>query len=112
MRIELTGGDWADLRDRLLYGQAREVRLAMVAIEADKAAMADVDIVLVRAYVADWHVHDLAGELVPLDTPEAAPDDVIQAIALAGMELWKGKPAIPKAGKKTLPSTPRALRSA
>jgi hypothetical protein len=91
MRLPLEGGQWADLRDRLTYGQGHAVRVALMAVDADRTATVDLDIALVRAYVSAWNVLDLDGNAVPLDQPETAPDDVIQAIALAGIQAWKGK---------------------
>jgi hypothetical protein len=110
MRLELPGGQHAILRDRLMYEQARGVRVAMVAIDVDKAALPDLDIALVRAYVESWNVLDIDGNAVPLDTPEAAPDDIIQTIAIAALNAWKGT-VTPKAGRGRSSSTLRAVRS-
>jgi len=111
--LSLPGGGSATLRERLTYGQAREVRAALLAVDVDKAAMADLDLALVRAYTASWDTLDVEGRAVSLDTPEGAPDDVIQAIALAAMQHWQGtagKP-LPKAGNGHLPTTPPGRRS-
>lgn len=105
MRLELSGGQHAELRDRLTYGQGHIVRVAYYEIEQSNIAKADLDLALVRAYVSGWHVLDLDGKAVPLDTPELAPDDVIQEIALAASDLFAGT-AIPKAGGEASPTTP------
>lgn len=114
MRLDLGEGQYAELRERLLYGQAQPIRLVFAKIEkgGEAAAWADLDLALVRGYVAAWHVLDLEGNAVPLDRPELAPDGLIQAIALAALDLWKGAQVIPKAGKRRLHSSPRELRSA
>lgn len=96
--VALGGDQSATLRERLTYGQARMVRAAMLAADADKAALADLDLELVKAYVSAWTVLDLAGEPVSLDTPELAPDDVIQTIAVKAISIWQGTAKIPKAG--------------
>jgi hypothetical protein len=111
MRVPLQGGQHAELRDRLTYGQARIVRAAMVAIDIDKAALPDLDLALVCAYVSSWNVLDLDGNAVGLDTPELAPDDMIQAIALAALAKWKGTAGIPKAGSGSSLTTLPAQRS-
>lgn len=110
MRLDLPGGQHADLRDRLTYGQGRAVRVALLALEADRAALADLDLALVEAFVADWHVLSIDGGAVPLADAASAPDDVIQAIALAAMDLWKGKPD-PKGTTAPSRTTSRARRS-
>lgn len=92
MRLELGSGQWAELRERLSYGSAREVRLALLTAEEDRLAMADTDMALVVAYVSAWNVLSITGEAVPLDRPADAPDDVVQAIAIASLRLWNGKP--------------------
>ena len=111
MIVQLPDGGTATLRERLTYGQARGVRAALLAADADRAAMADLDLALVRAYVSAWSVVDLAGEGVSLDTPELAPDDVIQAIALAAMDAWGTTATLPKVGNGSSPSTPPVPRS-
>lgn len=97
MRVALQEGRHAVLRERLTYEQGRTVRAALLAAEADRTAMADLDLALVRAYVASWDVVDLDGATVDLAEPQRAPDDVIQDIALAAMDLWKGRRDVPKA---------------
>lgn len=92
MRLELRDGQWADLRERLTYEQAKGVRVASLAIKSDRTALADFDLALVRAYVSAWHVIGITGEAVPLDTPETAPDDIIQPIATAALDIWNGQP--------------------
>lgn len=92
MRVELPGGGWADLRERLLYGQARDVRVGLVESQRDPAALVDFDLVLVRAYVEAWSVVDPDGHAVPLESPELAPDEDVQAIVQAAMGLWNGRP--------------------
>ena len=92
MRVALPEGQSADLRERLTYGQAREVRAALVAIETDRAALVDLDLALVRAYVESWHVLGVSGDAVPLASPETAPDDVIQTVSSAALKLWNSKP--------------------
>ena len=105
MRLALPEGQSATLRDRLLYGQARTIRSAIVAIEQDEAAAVDLDMALIRAYVESWHILGIDGNAVPLDTPELAPDDIIQAIAVEAIGLWKAS-ILPKAGPGPSPSTP------
>jgi hypothetical protein len=82
----------------------------MVAVEQDKSALVDLDLTLVGAYVSAWNVLDLEGNAVPLDAPQNAPDDVIQAIALACLELWKTA-QLRNAGPGRSQSTLRAVGS-
>lgn len=90
-RVDLPNGQWAELRERLTYAQAREVRRALLATNEDPLAFADFDLAVVRAYVTSWHVLDIAtGTSVGLDTPEAAPDDVLQPISRAAIQVWNG----------------------
>lgn len=107
------GGQWAELRDRLSYGAAHDVRVAFVRMESSLEGAADLDIALVRAYVVAWHVIDLEGNTVPLDAPETAPDDVIQKIALTALDIWNANAVtgLPKAGRKRSERTLRALQS-
>jgi hypothetical protein len=111
VRLPLADGQYAVLRDRLTYGQGRQVRLALLAAEKDRAAMADLDLALIGAYVSEWSVRDLAGEFVPLDKAAEAPDDVVQAIALAAMDAWKGRLDVPKATAARSRSSRRARPS-
>ena len=92
MRLELPDGQWAELRERLSYGQARDIRRAGLAAEQDSILLADLDL----AYVVD------------VKEPERAADVVIQAIAKEAMKVWSRKPN-PKASSETSPSTLRAL---
>ena len=108
MRIDLGTGQWAELRDRLSYAQARDVRRAFVASQDDRALLVDLDIALCRAYVASWTVLDTEGHAVPIDAIESAPDDIIQAITAEALQIWNGK-ADPKDTSGTSPSTLRAL---
>lgn len=111
-RLVLPDGQWADLRERLSYGDAHAVKVALLRSEQDPILKADVDIALVRAYVEAWHVLSLDGSAVPLPEPELAPDDVIQAIALEAIGKWQGRQVTPKVGNARSRNTPRALRSA
>lgn len=111
MRVPLPDDQHAILRERLTYAQGRAVRRALLAAEQDRAAMADLDLALLGAYVSEWLVRDLAGEPVPLDKLDEAPDDVIQTLALAAMDLWKGRRDVPKPTAAPSRSTPRARRS-
>jgi hypothetical protein len=97
MSVPLPGGGTATFRDRLTYAQGRSIRAALLAIDSDSMATADLDLILLRAYVSSWDVKDLAGEAVSLEHPELAPDDVIQAIAAESIKRWKSA-VIPKAG--------------
>lgn len=108
MRLPLQGGEWAELRDRLSYEQGRAVRAALLDVDHDRRAMADLDLALCRAYVAAWNVTGLDGAPVPPESPESAPDDVVQAIASAALKAWKGRLG-PKGTNAPLPSTPPAL---
>lgn len=113
MRVELGSGQWADLRERLMYQQAKPIRVIDALRKGgDPAALADLDMALVKGYVEAWNVLDLQGNAVPLDTPEQAPDDAIQTIALAALGLWNGAQKVPKAGAKRSTMPPRELRSA
>jgi hypothetical protein len=98
VRLQLPEGGWADLRERLLYGAAREVRTVLA-----EARLVDLDLALVKAYVSDWAVTDPDGHSVPLDKPESAPDDVVQAIARDALKLWNAD-ALPKATPEPSPS--------
>jgi hypothetical protein len=114
VRLDLGDGQWADLRERLTYAQAKPIRVVWALVDkgGDAASWADLDMALIVGYVSAWNVLDLQGNAVPLDTPEAAPDDLIQKIALEAVKVWKGTAGVPKAGKKRLPLPPQALRSA
>ena len=106
MNLELGDGQSATLRERLTYGQAHGVRAAYYLIEQNAIAKADLDIALVKAYVSAWHVMDLDGKAVSLDTPELAPDDVIQAIAAVTAERF-AEASLPKATGDSSLSTPQ-----
>lgn len=106
MRLELADGQWAELRERLTYAQAREIRATLLAVDEDHARLADLDLGLVRAYVSSWHVLDLEANAVALDQPQSAPDDVIQAIAVEAMRRWQESAAVPKAGNGISASLP------
>ena len=114
MRIDLGNGQWAELRERLTYGQAQPLRAAFLRVkEGDADARSDIPRELFAAYVSAWHVLDFDGQAVSLDTPELAPDSVLIDVAAATVDLWneQAKP-VPKAGTKRSRSTRPALRSA
>lgn len=92
MRLDFRDGQWAELRERLTYAQARDVRRASLAIRSDTQALADFDIALVRAYVSAWEVRGIDGVAVQLEWPEFAPDDIIQSISARALEVWNGQP--------------------
>ena len=112
MRLPLVDGQWAEMRERLTYGQAQPLRAAMGAAKQDFGTADQLTDAFLRAYVSSWNVLDLDGNAVPLDQPDLAPDDVVQAIVLKAAELWKGmKMPVPKAGTARLRSMPKAQRS-
>lgn len=108
MRLELPDGQWAELRERLNYGPARDVRRAFVLADVHDGFKADVDLALVKAYVSNWNVLSAEGTAVPIETPENANDLAIQKIAAAALEVWNDQ-ADPKDGSATSPSGLRAL---
>lgn len=105
MIVPLPGGNSATLRERLTYSQGRAVRAAFIAVDQNPAAMADLDLELVKAFVSSWHVLDLDGNSVGLDEPEKAPDDVIQAISLKCFDIWRTAQELPKGGGEISPSS-------
>ena len=113
MNVSLEGGQSATLRERLTYAQARMVRAAYYALEGNPMAQADLDLAMVKAYVSGWNVLDLDGKAVSLDTPELAPDEVIQAIFHAAADLFGlQKVAVPKDdGDASSPTTSPELPS-
>ena len=110
MNLDIGSGQSVTLRDRLTYGQARGVRMAYYQTETDALAKADLDIALVKAFVSSWNVLDVDGKAVPLDQPEQAPDDVIQAIVEVAAELFANA-KLPKAGGDSSPTTPPELHN-
>jgi hypothetical protein len=107
VRLELRDEQWAELRDRLTYGQAREVRVAYIG--AGGTGLADLDMAFVRAYVADWRVLSLEGAPLSIDRATDAPDDIIQAIAEKCLAIWNGSPD-PKGTNGSSPSLPLVQR--
>lgn len=111
MILPLKGGQSATLRERLTYAQGRAVRVAFIEVTKDPAAYADLPMALVRAYVSSWNVLDVDGRAVPLDQPELAPWDTIEAIGEAIMPLWKQGDGLPKAPNGRSPSRRPARQS-
>ena len=111
MIVPLQGGQSATLRERLTYAQGRDLRAAFIEVNKDQSAFADLPLACVKAYVSHWNVLDLDGNAVPLDQPELAPWDTIEAIADAIMPIWNGS-GVPKAGTAPSPTSSRARRSA
>ena len=113
MRLELGNGQWAELRERLTYGQAQPLRSAMGATKQDWAHSDELTDAFLVAYVESWHVLDLNGNPVTFEDRAQASDTVIQDVVLKAAELWKGmKMPVPKAGSARSRSSQRALRSA
>ena len=102
MRLELPAGQWAELRDRLNHGQAREVRRALLAAKEKFSDAADLDDVMVRAYLVSWSLDRPVTEL------DGADDETVVEIALEAMRRWQGKPD-PKDTTEPSPTTLRAL---
>lgn len=111
MIVQLADGQSAELRERLAYQQGRDLRAAFIEVKKDEAAFADLPMALVHAYVSSWHVLDLEGKAVPIDHPELAPWDIIEAISVEAMNLWSAAEALPKDGSAALPSMPPVPRS-
>lgn len=111
MRLDLPNGQWAELRDRLDYGPARLLRRAYLATIDDRAAGADVDLELVKAYVVAWDVNDTDGSAVLLSEPWEANDEAIQLIAAAAAKKWNqmADPKRASNGKRTSPTSLKAL---
>lgn len=113
MKLDLEQGRWAELREgRITYGQAAAAKGAMYAASADPTRKVDVVLEMARLYLTAWNVTGEDGEILPIASLELAPDNVVDAIGGAALDLWKKRDVIPKAGRKTSSTTPRALRSA
>lgn len=111
MRLELPRNGWAELRERLTYGQARDLRVAFLKAKSDEAVAADLPLFLMRAYVSSWQVTDFDGHAVSLEDPEQAPDDVLIEISAACIDLWNGSSDLPKAGNGASVNMLQALPS-
>lgn len=105
MIVPLPGGQSATLRERLTYAQGRDVRAAFIEVEKDHVAFADLPLALVRAYVSSWNVLDIDGAAVPLDQPQLAPWDTIEAIGRAAIDLWRAQDVLPNLGAAPSPSS-------
>jgi hypothetical protein len=92
MRLDLPDGSWAELRERPTHGQVTLVRKALLRAGDEIEAAADVAVAYVQAYVSAWSVKNGEGNEIPLDQPESAPDDVVQAIAEAAKTLYTERP--------------------
>lgn len=82
-RITLPRGQWAEIRERLSHGQAKDLRRAWIRGRAEPEEKVEVQSAYARAFVRDWNVVDIDGNPIPLTDPGAidrAPDDVIDAI--------------------------------
>ena len=92
MKLDLPDGQWAELRERLTYGQAKVVKRAYVAIQQrDDDALVDLDLALLKGYVTNWDVKNIDGTPATLDAIDNVPDDVIQLIAKRAADLWNSK---------------------
>jgi hypothetical protein len=92
VRLELPDGQWAELRDALTYGQARDVRKLFLAANDDRGQLADIDGAMVRAYLLSWNVHGLDGASLGVDQLDDCPNATIEAIKPVVWKLWQGKP--------------------
>lgn len=92
MRVELPDDQWAELREALTYGQARDVRKLFLAANDDRLLLADVDFAMVKAYLVSWNVQGVDGQSLSLDEAEQAPDAIIELIKPVVWKLWSGKP--------------------
>jgi hypothetical protein len=87
VKVDLGTGQSAELRPTLNYAAARDVRRASLAAETDRMALADFDMVLVRAYLVS----------ATLGIDDSTDDAIVQKLAAAALSLWNGK-LDPKAG--------------
>jgi hypothetical protein len=93
MRIELRDGQWAELRERITHGTDKELKRAIQRGKDDPPERFTVDTVLVRAFTRTWHVLDPDGAVILLadaDAIDRAPDDIVDKLALAALDLWTG----------------------
>lgn len=92
-RIELRDGQWADLRERINHGTDKELKRAVIRSRTEAEAAFDANTFLVRAFVRDWHVQDPDGQPIAIadtDAIDRAPDDIVDQLATAAVELWTG----------------------
>jgi hypothetical protein len=73
-RLELTEGDWVDVKAALNYGDAVAARAMLVKeIRLDGRVTPDfqlVEVAQVLAYLVDWSFIDAAGKKIPIETAE------------------------------------------
>lgn len=82
-RITLPRGQWAEIRERLSHGQAKDLRRAWIRARAEPEEKVEVQSAYARAFVREWNVVDIEGNPIPLadtDAIDRAPDDVIDSI--------------------------------
>ena len=74
VHLELTDGDWVDVKAQLNYGDAVKARAMLVKdIRTDGRVTPDfqlVEIAQILAYLVDWSFIDAAGRKIPVDTDE------------------------------------------
>jgi hypothetical protein len=93
MRIELRDGQWAELRERINHADDKDLKRAVQRGRDDPMEKWDVDTIIVRKFLRDWHVSDPDGNPIPVtdeDAIDRAPDDIIEKLALAAGQAWVG----------------------
>ncbi len=93
MRLDLRDGQWAELRERITHGAHKRIKLAIRKGNEDDAAAIELDDILIREFVTEWHIRDLAGELVPLtdaDATDRIPSDIADVLWRAAVDLQQG----------------------
>lgn len=72
VRVDISDGDWIELKKRLTYGESAKSRAAVVKeVRTDGRMTPDfelVEIAQVLAYLVDWSLVDEKGKRIPIDT--------------------------------------------
>lgn len=72
VRIDISDGDWIEVKKRLTYGEGAKARAAVIKeVRSDGRMTPDfelVEITHVLAYLVDWSLVDLAGKRIQIDT--------------------------------------------
>jgi hypothetical protein len=93
MRVELRGGQWAELRERIDHGAHKRIKVGIRKAGDDDVAAVDLDDVVIREFVTAWSIKDINGVVIDLaaaDALDRLPSDIADALVTASLDAYQG----------------------
>lgn len=100
MRRDLGNGQWADIADRLTFGQIAAIRQAVITSDSQKIIDPGIERAYIGAMVTGWSIRDFSGAEIPfaIENLERVPAQLADAIYAQCLEVHNRHVGDPKDG--------------